>query len=73
MAILSKANNLITDIVDVLEDFDTNEKKEILNKLKIRRFLKLNNKPIANYDKSILKPPTMAQIDKWKHDSRKSK
>ncbi len=73
MAILLSTNDLLHNIIDVVEDFDREEQLIILKKLQIKHYLKFNNKPLANYDSTKVKSPTMAQIDKWKHESRKLK
>jgi hypothetical protein len=67
------SNSLLNEIVEEISKLDEFEQEQILTNARIRNYLKTNNKPTALYDKNKIKPPTMAQIDKWKHDSRLSK
>ncbi|CAN5567932.1 hypothetical protein BH10BAC3_BH10BAC3_31860 [soil metagenome] len=64
-------NNTINDIVKEVKKLTTLEQKEILAQIRIKGMLKNKRKPIANPPKD-LKPLTMAQIDKIKHEVRKS-
>ena len=73
MAILLTTNNLLNDVFNEVEKLDEFEQQQILVRARLKNYLKSNPKPIANYDSSKIKPPTMAQIDKWKHDSRQTK
>ena len=63
-------NNTIESIIAEVQKLSTIEQKEILVQIRIKKMLKQKRKPIANPPKG-LKPLTMAQIDKIKHESRK--
>jgi len=73
MAATSALNSTVNKIVKEVKKFTPLEQEEILVKAKLTNYLNAHKKPIANYDSKKLKPPTMAQIDKWKHDSRVKK
>lgn len=60
-------------IVEEVQKLTPLEQEQILVKIRLANYLKANKKPIAKYDSKKLKPPTMEQIDKWKHDSRLKK
>jgi hypothetical protein len=64
-------NSTIESIVSEVQKLSTLEQKEILTQIRI---MKLKNKLPASLSKPLkgLKPLTMAQIDKIKHESRKS-
>jgi hypothetical protein len=64
-------NSTIESIVSEVQKLSTLEQKEILTQIRI---MKLKNKLPASLSKPPkgLKPLTMAQIDKIKHESRKS-
>ncbi|MEO7309957.1 MAG: hypothetical protein ABIX01_06145 [Chitinophagaceae bacterium] len=66
-------NQVLDDIVEEIQKLDDLEQHQLLVKLRLQNYLKQKHKPIAQYDMSTIKPPTMAQIDKWKHDSRLKK
>jgi response regulator of citrate/malate metabolism len=70
MAIVLTFNDTIQSVVDELAKLDNIEQKEILAQLRAKRLLREKRKPLANPPKG-LKPLTMAQIDKIKHESRK--
>jgi hypothetical protein len=73
MAIVSEKNEVLENIVQVVKTFKVEEQKEILKKLQIEAYLKQGNKPIAKYDKTKIKAPTMKEIDNWKHQARATK
>ncbi len=50
---------------------DKLELQILLTKLKVKKMLKDGVKPTARFDCRKIKTPTLAQIDKWKHESRK--
>jgi hypothetical protein len=43
----------------------------LLAKLRVKRLASKKRKPVANYDSKMIKPPTMEEIDTWKHEARK--
>lgn len=71
MSIVLTFNSTIEKIVSELEELPNLEQKEILTQIRI---MKMKNKLPASLAKPPkgLKPLTMAQIDKIKHESRKS-
>jgi hypothetical protein len=73
MIIASEKKEVLEDIVEVVQSFKVEEQKDILKRLQIEAYLKQNNKPIANYDKTKIKAPTMKDIDNWKHKARAKK
>jgi hypothetical protein len=46
------------------------EQEQILVKIRLVNYLRGKKKPIAKYDLKKINPPTIEQIDNWKHDSR---
>lgn len=73
MATLVATNQVLDDIVEEVRKLDDLEQQQLLVKVRLQNYLKQKHEPIAKYDKTKVKPPTMAQIDKWKHDSRVKK
>ena len=71
MAVLLDANQVLDEIVAEVKKLDELEQRILLTKLRVKKLASQKIKPVANYDSTKIKPPTMAQIDKWKHDSRK--
>jgi len=63
----------VNEIVQELSLLDPIEQQQLLVKIRLTNFLKKNKAPLASYNKRKLKPPTMEQIDQWKHESRKAK
>lgn len=66
----SKFKNTINSIIEEVKKLSPLEQDQILVKIRLANYLKANKKPIAKYDPKKIKPPTMEQIDKWKHESR---
>ncbi len=66
-------NELINDIAEEVQKLPISEQRELLTKIRLSNYLKRNSRPIADYDKLKIKPPTLKQIDKWKHESRTHK
>jgi hypothetical protein len=54
---------------NTFESGDLAEQQALLKK-KIAKYLSKSKAPIADYNTKKIKPPTMEQIDKWKHESR---
>ena len=71
MAEVLTKQKTIDEIVREAKKLDKMELQILLTKLRVKKMLKEKLKPIANYNSSGIKAPTMAQIDKWKHESRK--
>ncbi len=61
----------IDEIVREVKKLDKMELQILLTRLRVRKMQKDGVKLIANYDSRKIKAPTLAQIDKWKHESRK--
>ncbi len=73
MAAVSTLSNTINSIVEEVQKLTPLEQEQILVKIKLVSYLRNKKKPIAKYDNKKVKPPTMEQIDNWKHDSRVKK
>ncbi len=73
MAIVSAKKEVLENIVQLVKTFKVEEQKDLLKKLQIEAYVKQNNEPIAKYDKTKIKAPTMKEIDKWKHKARATK
>jgi uncharacterized protein YerC len=71
MAEILTRQKAIDEIVREAKKLDKMELQILLTRLRVKKMLKEKIKPIANYDSSGIKAPTMAQIDRWKHESRK--
>ena len=71
MAEILTRQKAIDEIVREAKKLDKMELQILLTRLRVKKMLKEKIKPIANYDSSRIKAPTMAQIDRWKHESRK--
>ena len=70
MKVLSKNNDVINDIVTEVKILNKEEQEQLLVKLRARRLLR--KKPVnAAISSKDLKSPSLKQIDKWKHESRK--
>ncbi len=70
----AQSDNLIIDnIVEEVQKLSSVEKQQLLGKIRLSNYLKEGRKPVANFDKKKIKPPTLKQIDNWKHASRASK
>ena len=70
---LIEANETVNKIVKEINRLSPLEQEELLVKIRLANYLKKRKRPIATYNSRKLKPPTMEQIDKWKHESRKVK
>ena len=70
MKVLSEYNGIVNDIVTEVKILSKEEQEQLLVKLRARRLLekKPANAAISSKD---LKSPSLQQIDKWKHESRK--
>lgn len=71
MAEVLTKQKTIDEIVREAKKLDKMELQILLTRLRVKKMLKGKIKPVANYDSSEIKAPTMAQIDRWKHESRK--
>jgi hypothetical protein len=71
MADIFTKKEAIDEIVKEAKKLDKIELQILLTKLRVKKMLKDGVKPAARYNSKKVKPPTMAQIDKWKHESRK--
>ncbi len=71
MAILITDKSVLDDIVYEVQKLDSLEQRTLLTKLRVKALSKKKVELLAIYDKKKIKPPTMAQIDKWKHEARK--
>jgi hypothetical protein len=69
-SILTKQET-IDAIVKEAKKLDKLELQILLTQLRVKKMQKEGVKPAANYNSRKIKPPTMEQIDKWKHESRK--
>ena len=67
--ILSK-QKVIDEIVREAKKLDKLELQILLTKLRVKKMAREGVKPAANPPKGI-KMPTMKQIERWTHDSRK--
>jgi len=70
MAEVLTKKEAIDEIVKEAKKLDKLELQILLTKLRVKKMQKDGVKPAANYDSKKIKPPTMKQIDKWKHESR---
>lgn len=66
---LIAGSGTLSQIVEEVEKMTETEKQMLLIKLRARKMRKRYT-PVAAYDKRI-KPPSMKQIDKIKHESRR--
>ena len=70
MAEILTKKETIDEIVKVVKKLDKMELQILLTKLRVKKMQKNGVKPAANPPKGV-KPPSMEEIDFWKHDSRK--
>lgn len=70
MAEISTKQTTIDKIVREAKKLDKMELQILLTRLRVKKMQKDGVKPVANYDRRKIKAPSMAQIDKWKHESR---
>jgi hypothetical protein len=71
MAEILTRQKAIDEIVREAKKLDKMELQILLTRLRVKKMLKEKIKPVANYNSSQIKAPTMAQLDRWKHESRK--
>ena len=71
MAEVLTKQETIDQIVKVAKKLDKLELQILLTKLRIKKMQKEGVPPAAKPRKGI-KPPSMDEINKWKHESRKS-
>lgn len=67
---LVNTNEVVQEIAKEAAKLDPLEQQILLTKLRVKRLSKKGTGVIARPPKN-LKTPTMKQIDKWKHESRK--
>ena len=70
---LIAANETVSAIVKEVNRLSSLEQEQLLVKIRLANYLKTKKRPLASYNSRKLNPPTMEQIDKWKHASRKLK
>lgn len=70
MPAVTTFNNTIQNILEELEKLPTLEQKEVLAQLRAARIAREPRKSFVKPEKGI-KPLTLAQIDKLKHEVRK--
>ena len=70
MKTLTKQDTVLTEIVTEIKILNSEEQEQLLVKLRAQRML--GQKPLI-LSKPVrgLKIPSLRQIDKWKHESRK--
>jgi len=71
MSVIEIDNKILNDIVAEVKKLDAVEQSVLLTKLRVKRLANKKNSIVANYDTTKIAAPTMAQIDKWKHEARK--
>jgi hypothetical protein len=69
-AILTKQET-INEIVKEAKKLDKMELQILLTRLRVKKMQKDGVKPAAKYNSKKIKAPTMEEIDRWKHESRK--
>ncbi len=72
MSLVVAKKTVIDNIVSEVKKLSELEQQIVLTKLRVKRLASKKIAPVANYDMAKIKPPTMAQIDKWKHEARKA-
>ena len=73
MATIPTFSNTVNSIVKEVQKLTPLEQEQILVKIRLVNYLRGKKKPIAKYDLKKITPPTIEQIDNWKHDSRVKK
>ena len=71
MAEILTKQETIDQIVKVAKKLDKLELQILLTKLRVKKMQKEGVPPAAKPRKGV-KPPTLVEIDLWKHESRKS-
>ena len=61
----------IDAIVKVAKKLDKLELQILLTKLRVKKMRRDGIQSAAGFDSTKIKPATMQQIDKWKHESRR--
>jgi hypothetical protein len=70
MAEILTKQETIDEIIKAARKLDKMELQILLTKLRVKKMQKDGVKPAANPPKGV-KPPSMEEIDLWKHESRK--
>jgi hypothetical protein len=71
MANVVTFDETITEIIEEVKKMDKAEQGVLLKNLRVKNFDYAKLKDIVKYDRKRIKPPTLEQIDKWKHEARK--
>lgn len=61
----------IKKIVNEVKKLNELEQEILLKNLRLKKYRNKKTAPVADYDSSKIKPPTMEQINKWVHEVRK--
>lgn len=72
MSLVANNTEVVDEIINEVKKLSELEQQIMLKNIKLKKYLNKKVKPLANYDMTKIKPPTMAQIDKWKHEARKA-
>ena len=67
------SNDIVASIAKEAEKLSPLEQEQLLIKIRLANYLKKRHRPAATYNSRKIKPPTLEQIDKWKHDSRQKR
>ncbi len=70
MKVLTKYDEIVNDIVTEVKILNKEEQEQLLVKLRAKRLLRKKPVNFATSSKEV-KSPSLQQIDKWKHESRK--
>ena len=70
MKVLPEHNDIVNDIVTEVKILNKEEQEQLLVKLRARRMLRKKPVNFSTSSKNV-KSPSLHQIDKWKHESRK--
>jgi len=71
MATILTRQETIDEIVREAKKLDKIELQILLMRLRVKKMVREKRKPVANYNSKKVKAPTMEEIDRWKHESRK--
>ena len=72
MSVVATNTDIVDAIVKEVKKLNELDQQIVLTRLRVKRLSIKKVAPVANYDMPKIKPPTMAQIDKWKHEARKA-
>jgi hypothetical protein len=71
MATILTRQETIDEIVREAKKLDKMELQILLMRLRVKKLVREKRRPVANYNSKKVKAPTMEEIDRWKHESRK--